>query len=215
MKKKESVNENYGNKFLKVRKLAIEWQKATIMLFLYCIIIGMPILSSCSNNDNGMVVDPDEENITLSFKTYQILELKKITADNSIQDLPVINVHQYFGNRIELICPEKMDFKDNTLVITRNGMAQEYIIKWEADDLYLRKEGEILWSYCGSRVDKNKIKLNVGFYIMNSNTNQRSLSVIDQNYALESYSQVAEYMSNVDTESTSSLLWMKVNYFFE
>lgn len=214
MKKKESVNENYGSKFLKVSKLAIEWQKAAMMLFLYCIIVGMPILSSCSNNDNGIVVDPDEENISLSYKTYEIKELKRIVG-NTIEDLQVTDVHQYFGNRIELACPEKLDFTGNTLLITRSGIEQKYNIKWEADKLYLCKEGENHWNYCGYKADKKKFMLNVGLFIMKSTTDQRSLTVIDQSYALESYDQLAEYVGSAAAESSSSLLWMKVSYLFE
>lgn len=180
------------------------------ILLVAMLCVGASILSACSDDDDSKT-DPDPNPPSSNLFTYQsmeIAEFKQISADNEIQELPATEVENYFGERIELASPKKLELKEDSLYITKPGeLTEGYKIKWEDKKLFLYKAQTDTWEYCGEQKNENQFLLNTGFYIQKSKDNsQRSLFVTGQEYALQSYSDI--------TDNATSTIWLKATYTF-
>lgn len=174
------------------------------------LLLGVSAFYACSNDDDSKTIpDPAPSTSNLfTFRSMDITEFKQISENNEIQEIPVTEVENYFGERIGLASPKKMEFKKDSLYITKPGeLTEGHKIKWEDKKLFLYKERTNTWEYCGEMKNDNQLFLNTGFYIKKSRNNaQRLLFAAGQEYALQSYSEIAN--------NTTSTTWLKVTYTF-
>ncbi len=174
------------------------------------LLVGASTFYACSNDDDSKTI-PDPDPLTSNLFIYQsmdITEFKQISTDNKVQEIPVTELENYFGERIGLASPKTLKLKEDSLYITKPGeLTEGYKIKWEGKKLFLYKTPTNTWEYCGELEDNNQFLLNTGFYIKKSKDNsQRLLFVAGQEYALQSYSEIAD--------GATSITWLKATYTF-
>ena len=92
------------------------------LLFVYLSIsllhsIGIFMLSSCSDKDDPSP-SPTPENITyvMKLKATENVEFKEILGEKGIKDITEKET-VYFGERIQLACPNELQFNNDSLSI--------------------------------------------------------------------------------------------------
>ena len=64
------------------------------------------------------------------------------------------------------------------------------------------------WECCGEKDENGRVILNIGFYIIKNNNDQRTFMAIGQEYNLISYSELMN-------QDFLSIIWLKRKYTFE
>lgn len=179
-------------------------------------------LSFASCTEDGPQVDPilpepPQPTVTeLSFKSLDVLELKEQLQGKDVQNVPVGESTSYFGSRAELSRPDKLRFKDDSLFLLRaNEITERYKVKWQNKELLLHHQDSDSWSYMGQKTGEKGFLLNVGFYALLNKSPQRSLSIIGREYALQSFANLTDYIGQSTLDTSSSVVWMKVQCAFE
>lgn len=172
------------------------------------------IFISCSDKDDpSSVPDPTPENTVyvLKLKSSNQIEFKEFLGGKEKQDMAK-DGSTYFGKRIQLHCPNELQFQNDSLwMVKTNNIVEKYKIKWQDNQLFLYNTNKDSWEFCGKKDQSGNFLLNTGFYIQKSTNNQRMFTIIGQEYNLISYS---ELMENNENES-SSTIWLKMEYVFE
>lgn len=165
------------------------------------------LFASCSD-DNGSTPPPENENIyTLELKSSQQLEFKEVTPKNRAD--VAVDETRYFGQRIKLACPQKLQFNEDSLSIVKaNSIIEKYKIKWKDNELLLHNNVTDTWEYCGKKDADGKFVLNTGFYLIKSNSTS-PYATIGQEYWLTSYETLSE------NDKSVSIVWLRMNYIFE
>lgn len=149
-----------------------------------------------------------EKSYSLKFKSFDIIEFKKITKESTIE-IDQENIENYFGTRIKSITPVELHFDDNTLTIIKNNdITEEYVIKWDNKQLFIYEELDDSWKYCGRQDEEDHFILNIGLYSLYSETEQRTLHVIGQDYSFTSYDKVS-------TDKNQNATWLKLELTFK
>lgn len=179
------------------------------------IIVGIMAFVSCSDKpQSSPELPPDFATpYTLTFKSIEVLEFKQIQLQQSVQDIPMADINLYFGNRIQLVRPNELLFKNDSLTIVRdNAPIEKYKVKWKNDELFMYNEYADRWEYCGAKADDDVFLLNTGFFIEKGVSKQRSLAVVGQEYFLKSY---ADLVSNwAEQGEDQPAIWLRVQYLF-
>lgn len=175
--------------------------------------VGILVLISCSKEDHPIRsnVTRNEYKRLLLFKSSEFVAFKQISEGNVVQDMPMGEVKNYFGERVELARPSKLLFYGDSLTITRIDGSETYLVKWENDRLYAYQENRNTWQYLGLRRGAKAFLLHSGFYIKRTYNEQRLLTTMGWGYDLESYLPLLEKEQN----SESSLLWLSVYHLYE
>lgn len=187
------------------------------LLFIYLSIsllhlIGIFMLSSCSDKDDPSP-SPTPENITyvMKLKATENVEFKEILGEKGIKDITEKET-VYFGERIQLACPNELQFNNDSLsIIKSNNTIEKYKIKWQEKELFIHNTNTDKWEYCGEKDKDGKLLFNTGFYIIKSNNSQRTLTVIGQEYDLVSYTNLISTNSSKDD---LAIIWLKIRYIF-
>lgn len=180
------------------------------LLLVYVLLAGLSHFYACTD-DNDSSTPPDPPLPASNLFTYQsmdITEFKQISADNEVQEIPISETENYFGERMGLASPKTLELREDSLYITKpGGLTEGYKIKWEGKKLFLYAHPANAWEYCGERKSDNEVWLNTAFYIKKSKDNSRRvLFVAGQEYALQTYSEIAD--------DATSLIWLKAAYTF-
>lgn len=180
------------------------------ILLVSMLLVGLSNFYACTDDDDSKTLPipvPPTSNL-FTYQSMDISEFKQISATNEVQEISVTEVEDYFGKRIGLASPKTLELKEDSLYITKPGdLTEGYKIKWENKKLFLYKTPTNTWEYCGERKSDNQVVLNTGFYIKKSKDNsQRLLFVAGQEYALQTYSEIAD--------DETSITWLKANYTF-
>ena len=198
-KKREELIKNYS-----IMKYLMK--KKSFLAFM----AGMLILISCGNNDIPTPVpEPEpEETFDLKLKSSDIVELKKI-VNEKITEIVHEEAVNIFGERIDLVTPDELQFNGNSLTIVKpHGMVEEYTIKWEKDELFLYNDMEDSWDYCGKLIENDRFFLNTTLFTRLSKNEQRILYVTGQDYSLTSYDQILADPDDV-------VIWLRLELVYE
>lgn len=174
---------------------------------------GIFMLSSCSDKDDPSPNPTPENNAyIMKLKTSENVEFKEIFGEKGIKDI-IEKETAYFGERIQLACPNELQFNNDSLsIIKANNMIEKYKIKWHDKELFIHHTKTDTWEYCAEKDVDSKLVLNTGFYIIKSNNSQRTFMAIGQEYSLTSYS---ELINKNSKDSPCSIIWLKIKYVFE
>lgn len=174
---------------------------------------GIFMLSSCSDKDDPSPSPTPENNAyIMKLKTSENVEFKEIFGEKGIKDI-IEKETVYFGERIQLACPNELQFNNDSLsIIKANNMIEKYKIKWHDKELFIHHTKTDTWEYCAEKDVDSKLVLNTGFYIIKSNNSQRTFTAIGQEYSLTSYS---ELINKNSKDSPCSIIWLKIKYVFE
>lgn len=182
------------------------------ILFILLIIIGTV---SCSDDDSQRT-PPSPNSITYSAKSQNIVELKGKVPGQEIQNIPFEEANVYFGKRLQLAQPEKLEFKGDSLsFIKAGGLSLKYKILWKKDELYLYNDITAAWEYCGMKDGQTAFILNTGFYWIKNNSTHGSLSILGQRYSLLSYPELIEYIGGNSLNANNQIVWLKIQYKFQ
>ena len=187
----------------------------------YVLLWGALSFASCAKDDpqpEPILPEPPQPNVTeLSFKSLGILEMVIDQIQRqSVLNIPVSESDRYFGNRVELSRPDKLRFKDDSLFLLRaNEIIERYKVKWQNKELLLHHQDSDSWSYVGQKKGESGFLLNMGFYALQSKSSQRSLSIIGWEYELQSFANLVDYIGQSTLDTSSSIVWMKVQCSFE
>lgn len=186
-----------------------KYYKKVVLLSL--LLAGTSAFYACSDEEKPQTKpEPQPETVTrFKYQAMDISEFKLISAENTVQELPVSEAEKYFGRRIGLASPKEIQLKEDSLYIIKpGGLTEGYKIKWDDTKLFLYKDRTASWEYCGTQKSDNEFLLNTGFYIKKSQDNtRRMLTVAGQEYALQNYSDIAD--------DASSTTWLKATYTFK
>lgn len=183
-------------------------------------LLGALSVASCTEDGpqvDPILPEPPQPTVTeLSFKSLDVLELKEQLQGKDVQNVPVGESTSYFGSRAELSRPDKLRFKDDSLFLLRaNEITERYKVKWQNKELLLHHQDSDSWSYVGQKTGEKGFLLNVGFYALLNKSPQRSLSIIGREYALQSFANLTDYIGQSTLDTSSSVVWMKVQCAFE
>ena len=183
-------------------------------------LLGALSVASCTEDGpqvDPILPEPPQPTVTeLSFKSLDVLELKEQLQGKDVQNVPVGESTSYFGSRAELSRPDKLRFKDDSLFLLRaNEITERYKVKWQNKELLLHHQDSDSWSYMGQKTGEKGFLLNVGFYALLNKSPQRSLSIIGREYALQSFANLTDYIGQSTLDTSSSVVWMKVQCAFE
>ena len=172
------------------------------------------LFSSCSDEEEPSPAPnptPEDAVYTMKLASSEKMEFKKITGKNESQDITGEET-VYFGERIKLASPNELQFDNDSLFIVKaNDMTERYKTKWQNNELFLHNASTDAWEYCGKKEADGKFLFNTGFYITRSSNAQRTLTVMDQRYALTSFS---ELMDKGNEDKSSTIVWLKMEYVF-
>ena len=136
------------------------------------------------------------------------VEFKEILNKNDIQDLTETET-AYFGERIQRSCPHELQFdRDSLSIVKTNNIVEKYKLKWQDKKLFIYQKPIDKWEYCGEKDENGRVILNIGFYIIKNNNDQRTFMAIGQEYNLISYSELMN-------QDFLSIIWLKRKYTFE
>lgn len=178
------------------------------MSFLF--LTGTFIISSCADKDepSPILPTPEDTPYILKLKSSEKVEYKEVLNKNDIQDITETET-AYFGERIQWACPHELHFDSDSLSIVKtNNIVEKYKIKWQDKKLYIYQKPIDKWKYCGEKDKDGKVILNIGFYIIKNNNDQRTFIAIGQEYNLTSYSELMN-------QDPLSIIWLKRRYTFE
>lgn len=183
-------------------------------------LLGALSVASCTEDGpqvDPILPEPPQPTVTeLSFKSLDVLELKEQLQGKDVQNVPVGESTSYFGSRAELSRPDKLRFKDDSLFLLRaNEITERYKVKWQNKELLLHHQDSDSWSYMGQKTGEKGFLLNVGFYALLNKSPQRSLSIMGREYALQSFANLTDYIGQSTLDTSSSVVWMKVQCAFE
>lgn len=189
-------------------------KKRLLRLFaIGCMAICTFTFVSCNKDDNDEPgPDPTPLNeFVFKFKSSEIVEFKQVLPAAEAKTIPDKEVSTYFGKRLQLACPEEIQFTGDSITIVKaQGLTEKYKYKWESNAFFYYKAATEQWEYLGKRDDKGRVLLNLGMYVRKDQSEQRTLSIIEQDYSLTSYSG----LSNGSDVSTS-LIWLNVLFTLE
>ena len=178
-------------------------------MFLSFIVVAM--LISCDKKETSapMLVPDKEEVSVFKFKFSDILESQKINGDEIIS-LAKEEMKNYFGKRIEFITPNEMRISGDSLLISKpHGIIEKYAIKWQKDELFLYRDSDKSWNYCGKLSGKrSRFLLNVGLFTRLSQKEQRTLYVSGQDYSLIT-------RNAVQREADDTVFWLRMEVVLE
>lgn len=183
-------------------------------------LLGALSVASCTEDGpqvDPILPEPPQPTVAeLSFKSLDVLELKEQLQGKDVQNVPVGESTSYFGSRAELSRPDKLRFKEDSLFLLRaNEITERYKVKWQNKELLLHHQDSDSWSYMGQKTGEKGFLLNVGFYALLNKSPQRSLSIIGREYALQSFANLTDYIGQSTLDTSSSVVWMKVQCAFE
>lgn len=142
------------------------------------------------------------------LKFSEKVEFKEILNKNDIQDLTETET-AYFGERIQRSCPHELQFdRDSLSIVKTNNIVEKYKLKWQDKKLFIYQKPIDKWEYCGEKDENGRVILNIGFYIIKNNNDQRTFMAIGQEYNLISYSELMN-------QDFLSIIWLKRKYTFE
>lgn len=188
----------------------------TCKTILFGLVLGLFTFTSCSDDKPNPNPDPDPEteSYTMVSKAIKPIDFQQFNSPAKVRDTaPQPDYEQYFGDRVDLFCPKELSFySDSMSVIRTNGPEEDYKVKWENKKLYIYHDDSESWLYCGEEgSSKGEFLMNTCFYILKTNNAGRWLSVMGQDYWLQSHSDLG---FEPDTDN-HMLVWLKVNYVFE
>lgn len=141
-------------------------------------------------------------------KHFVLRIIKEILNKNDIQDLTETET-AYFGERIQRSCPHELQFdRDSLSIVKTNNIVEKYKLKWQDKKLFIYQKPIDKWEYCGEKDENGRVILNIGFYIIKNNNDQRTFMAIGQEYNLISYSELMN-------QDFLSIIWLKRKYTFE
>ena len=187
-------------------------KKSTLLIvsMSFLLSIGTLMFSSCADKDDPSPILPTPEDTPyiLKLKFSEKVEFKEILNKNDIQDLTETET-AYFGERIQWSYPHELQFdRDSLSIVKTNNIVEKYKLKWQDKKLFIYQKPIDKWEYCGEKDENGRVILNIGFYIIKNNNDQRTFMAIGQEYNLISYS---ELMNQVFL----SIIWLKRKYTFE
>ena len=107
---------------------------------------------------------------------------------------PILPTPEDTSYILKLKFSEKVEFKE--------------ILKWQDKKLFIYQKPIDKWEYCGEKDENGRVILNIGFYIIKNNNDQRTFMAIGQEYNLISYSELMN-------QDFLSIIWLKRKYTFE
>lgn len=177
--------------------------------------IGTYMLSSCSDKDEPSPTPnptPEDNTYVLKLKSSESVEFKEILDENDVHDIAEKET-AYFGDRIQFVCPNELQFDNDSLSIVKaNNIVEKYKIKWQEKKLFIHHTQGDIWEYCGEKDRDGKLLLNIGFYLIKSNNSQRTFTAIGQEYSLTSYSELIDKNTK---DSPFPIIWLRIRYVFE
>lgn len=189
--------------------------KSCCICFKAIVIAGILAFASCSDKPQ-LEPEPSPDFVTsytLTFKSLEILEFKQISSQQIVEDIPMADVNLYFGNRIQLVRPNELLFKNDSLTIVReNAPIEKYKVEWRDDALFMYNEYVDKWEYCGVKAKDDAFLLNTGFFIERRVSQQRSLTVVGQEYFLKSYTDMVS--NRAEQGESQPMIWLRVQYLF-
>ena len=176
--------------------------KTACLLCIFC-------LASCAKDVPEIDPEKQDQSYVLKFKHTEAIELKQVQADNKTQDIPLEDINKYFGKRAELNAPKELRFsKDSLSIVKGDDSIENYKIKWQNSLLSYYNDQSDSWLYCGEK-ENDSFNLNTGFYIQTVKSDQRTLTLLGQAYALQSLTDLTEQGEQTTTT------WLKMKYTFE
>lgn len=187
-------------------------KKSTLLIvsMSFLLSIGTLMFSSCADKDDPSPILPIPEDTPyiLKLKFSEKVEFKEILNKNDIQDLTETET-AYFGERIQWSCPHELQFdRDSLSIVKTNNIVEKYKLKWQDKKLFIYQKPIDKWEYCGEKDENGRVILNIGFYIIKNNNDQRTFMAIGQEYNLISYSELMN-------QDFLSIIWLKRKYTFE
>lgn len=205
-----SITYHTGNAriWTSLKHLAVKMLCPVLLLSLFTLV-------ACNNDEPEPEPEPPVSPtvITMKMKSQEVAEFKEKQAGQALKDLPVEKVNEYFGKRVELCCPTELQVKDDSLYMVKpGGIIEKYKMQWLNGDLMLYNDQSAGWEFCGKREGDNKIALNIGFYMQKIRSEQRTLSIMGQEYALKSFSDISDLIGN---DENASVVWLHQQIVFE
>ena len=176
-------------------------KKSTLLIvsMSFLLSIGTLMFSSCADKDDPSPILPTPEDTPyiLKLKFSEKVEFKEILNKNDIQDLTETET-AYFGERIQWSYPHELQFdRDSLSIVKTNNIVEKYKLKWQDKKLFIYQ-----------KPINGRVILNIGFYIIKNNNDQRTFMAIGQEYNLISYSELMN-------QDFLSIIWLKRKYTFE
>lgn len=105
-------------------------KRTSPLLFFYLSMsIGICMLSSCSDKDDPSPtpnLTPEDNIYVLKLKSSESVEFKEILDENDVHDIAEKET-AYFGDRIQFVCPNELQFDNDSLSIVKtNNRKQGY-----------------------------------------------------------------------------------------
>lgn len=146
---------------------------------------------------------------TMKFVALKVIELKATKDGNNLQDIPHEKLKEYWGKRIVDNTPLELRLKQDSMCVFKpNDVVEKYKIDWRGDELFLYNQYSDSWRYCGVKTRDNGFTLNIGFYVIDSKTERRSLLLVGQDYAYKKHLEIGNYPN-------AGIIWTKVNVQFQ
>lgn len=175
-------------------------------------IAGVLMLISCGSNDIPTPTpEPkpgSEEALVFKLKSSNIVEFQKIVGETKTSIVQE-EAEDFFGNRIEFVIPNEIQINGDSLSIKKShGIVENYSVKWQKDELFLSRDSNDNWEYCGKLSGNNRFLLNIVIFTLLSKNEQRTLYVSGQDYSLTSTDKIMRDPEDI-------VVWLKLEVVLE
>lgn len=165
------------------------------------------VLDLNSNRTVQIKVEVSSEK-KMTFVSTTIEESKQI-INGKTQEIPSDKTKEFWGDRMLNNMPIELQFKKDSLYIVKpNEWIEKYKTEWRGEELFLYNSNLDTWQYCGIRTKNKEFLLNMGFYSIESKTEQRTLRLIGQGYSFQNYTEIGNFPN-------ASIMWTKISFLFK